>query len=256
MTHLIANYPNPEVYQKALRAMLKFNVDYLEVQIPFNYPLADGPVIYEANQKALEHRQTIDQILNNVSKIKLEFTDSTTQILLMSYSTPVINYGLDRLIKKIKSSDLSGFIIPDLTVGSPEQIKFAKRCKEERLQFIPLVSPISSNLRLRRIADNLEEEQVIYATARTGKTGQKSDLEDQEVQKYLNNLKETFPRQKIALGFGISERSQVNFLNSQGIIAIIGSQIVRILKNVHENNLDPENHMETFLGELGLKVNS
>jgi tryptophan synthase alpha chain len=216
--------------------------------------LADGPVIFEANQKALEHKQNIDQILDTVFKIKSDFPGSKTKIILMSYSTPIINYGLDEMIKKIKSCGLTAFIIPDLTIGSPEQIKFNQKCIEEGLQFIPLVSPISSDLRLKRIAGNLREDQIVYATARTGKTGQKSNLEDPEVQAYLNKLKDTFPKQKIALGFGIRERGQVSFLNSQGVIAVIGSQIVRILKDTYQEDLDSGETVSGFLTGLGLRA--
>ena len=67
MTHLVANYPSPEGFQQALQAMFEANVDYLEIQLPFSNPLADGELIYKANQQALVFNQTLGQILESIN---------------------------------------------------------------------------------------------------------------------------------------------------------------------------------------------
>jgi tryptophan synthase alpha chain len=251
MLHLVANYPSEEDFLEALEVMFQENVDYLEIQIPFIYPIADGPVIFEANQKALETRKTLPEIVEKVTETKNKFyPNSSTKLILMSYSTPVLNFGIQKTIDLIKENGFFGFIIPDLTIGSPEQLEFNKLCKASGLEFIPVVSPLTSDFRLKKITQNLTPNQVVYATARTGKTGEKSDLQSPELIEYLDRLKNSLNGFKPALGFGIKEKSQVDFLTEKGFISVIGSQVVRVLKSCEEENLGTKDQLRGFVKSL------
>ena len=259
MTHLVANYPNPESFEQALLAMFEARVDFLEIQLPFSNPLADGPIIYEANQIALKYEQSLSQILENVSKIRKELKIKTdkkikTKLLLMSYLTPILVLGMEKIVNLCLEFGFVGFIIPDLVFGSVEQKTLSKLCQNHKMQLIPVVSPLTKLERLEKIKLELENGQIIYAMARAGRTGSVTNL--CEIQPYLDFLKQNLANFQIAIGFGIKEKSQVKFLNEQNLIAVIGSQIIREIQKVENqvenqgNKIQTYNQISTFLTSL------
>jgi len=250
MTHLVANFPNKKAFFDALRAMFKNNVEFLEIQIPFSHPLADGPTIYDANQKAMPNFESIIKTFEEVSEIKKEFPETKTKLILMSYATPILNLGIQEIVKKMNEFEFFGFIIPDLTFGTSEQMELSKLCAKNNLEFVPVISPLTSKIRIKKIKPFLRDGQTIYATARTGKTGSQTNLDGVEISNYLEFLKENFEGFKLALGFGIKEKSQVEFLRKKEIIPVIGSQIVRIIDNSANKNLNTFEEVDQFLNSL------
>jgi tryptophan synthase alpha chain len=228
MTHLVANYPNPELFEQALGLMLSLNIDFVEIQLPFSNPLADGKVIYKANQTALSWPSGLDNILAQVSKVKADYPNSTTQLLLMSYITPILNYGLEKLSTSLFEAGFVGTILPDLMVNSPEEKQLREYLHSKSMYNLPVISPLTSEARMQTIIQTLLEDQPIYAMSRKGRTGKPTEIES--IQEYLDTLKSNLEGYQIAVGFGISTKSQVEFLNNQGIIAVIGSKIVNILQ--------------------------
>jgi tryptophan synthase alpha chain len=250
MTHLVLNYPNPKLFQKALSLMFTKNINYLEIQIPFSHPLADGPLIYEANQESLKYEFDLKNCLENIANQKL-FQKSQTKLILMSYLTPLLHFGFENLVNLLNQNSFFGIIIPDLVFGSKENQTLSNLCKKHNLQLIPVVSPLTSATRIQKIICDLQSKQIVYATARTGQTGQNSNLETPKIQNYLDFLKKEFAHYQLAIGFGISQKSQVNFLNEQQIIAVIGSKIVQILsqENQEQKNTDLK-FLDSFLEDL------
>lgn len=235
MTHLVANYPSPAGFEQAVLAMFKSEVDFLEIQLPFSNPLADGPVIYQANQTALEYKQNLEQILQKVFQIQDQFKIKNpqkiqTKLLLMSYLTPILALGLENVVNLCRENNFVGFIIPDLIFGSGEQKTLSKLCQNSQMQLIPLISPLTKLERLEKIKNELELGQIVYAMARSGRTGNTTNLS--EIQPYLDFLKQNLVDFKIAVGFGIKEKSQVDFLNQQNLIAVIGSEIIRQIQSI------------------------
>lgn len=249
MTHLVANFPDPNGYQEAIQTMLEFHVDYLEIQLPFNHPVGDGPTIYQANQIALKNPINLEDLVKNASSLKAE-TKSSTNLILMTYITPVLAYGMISLGKLLKENDFFGVIIPDLPFGSPEHLEL--HTANQKLEIIPVISPITKPERLNYIKQFLISNQLIYATARKGQTGSGSDLDNPEIRKYFSFLKEDLDGFKIAVGFGISDRNQVDSLNQQNFIPVIGSEIVRRLETVQKEGGLYQKAVEGFLlGVLG-----
>ena len=153
----------------------------------------------------------------------------------MTYLTPVMDFGLEEIVNELDNNNFFGAIIPDLVAGSPEQDRLVELFQEKDLELIPVISPITTAFRInKKIKPKLRQGQVVYATARTGQTGKKSDLEDPEIVDRIKFLKENLADYKLAIGFGIREKSQVEFLNNQGITAVIGSQIVREINQAIE----------------------
>jgi tryptophan synthase alpha chain len=250
MTHLVLNYPNPKLFQKALDLMFAKNIDYLEIQIPFSHPLADGILIYEANQESLKYQFDLKNCLEKIANQKLS-QKSQTKLILMSYLTPLLHFGFENLVNLLSQNGFFGLIIPDLVFGSKENQTLSNLCKNRNLQLIPVVSPLTSAIRIQKIISGLQPKQLVYATARAGQTGQNSNLETPKIQSYLDFLKKEFDSYQLAIGFGISQKSQVNFLNKQQIIAVIGSKIVEILnqENEEQKNADLK-LLDSFLENL------
>ncbi len=255
MTHLVANYPSPVGFEQVLLAMLDAQVDFLEIQLPFSNPLADGPVIYGANQKSLQYQQNLAQILQKVQQIQKKYELKSgqkvhTKLLLMSYLTPILALGLENVVNLCRENNFVGFIIPDLIFGSSEQKTLSKLCQNFQMQLIPVISPLTKLERLEKIKNELELEQIVYAMARSGRTGNATSLT--EIQPYLDFLKQNLAEFRIAVGFGIKEKSQVQFLNQQNLIAVIGSQIIREIQKVEnlENETEIYGQVRSFLTGL------
>lgn len=248
MTHLVANYPNPESFEIALETMLRYGVDFLEVQIPFSNPLADGEVIYKANQKALEYARDIDTVLGTIRRVvdrfeaEIEIQNKsqaesqnkgknpakiTTKLLLMGYSTSFFGYGIKKLAENMKKCGISGTIIPDLAALSPEQKSLTEAFQDDSMYNIPVISPLTLPSRIDIIKNCMLPNQPIYAMSRKGRTGKSTDI--RELQGYLDFLKSNLAGYQIAVGFGISSLDQVSFLNRQGFVAVIGSRIIQLI---------------------------
>lgn len=247
MTHLVANYPDPATFQQALEAMLESSVEYLEIQLPFTNPVADGFKIFTANQIALKHNCSLDSILEIINKT-YNPAIHTTKLILMTYLTPIYVLGFESVVNKLKNQSFAGIIVPDLIEGSREFDQLNNLCADNKLEFVSVISPITTSERLRQIKSKLQINQLVYATARAGKTGPKTDFS--QLQPYLDTLKNNLAEYKIAVGFGISERSQVDFLNQQGFVAVIGSEIVSQIQLAKEQNNTTKNQITTYLKSI------
>lgn len=251
MTHLVANYPNPSLFYDAFKAMLDGNVECLEIQLPFTNPVADGQVIYEANQVAREYGQNLSEILAVCHRMKQSCPSNETKLMLVAYATTVLYQDLEELTILLRDNSFSGLIIPDLPFSrSPEQAKLSKLCSQYDLQLIPVVARNTSHQRLNEIKEWLQHGQLIYAMARTGQTGEVTDLSDLAMKNYLNGLNSTLGDYQPAIGFGIKDKLQVEELNSQGFIAVIGTEVVRRIKAASMNQSSVYAAVHQFLEEL------
>ncbi|MEI6729293.1 MAG: tryptophan synthase subunit alpha [bacterium] len=248
MTHLVANYPTPELYQQALEAILKKNVAYLEVQFPFSHPVGDGTVIYEANQVALKNNQDLKSTIEMAAQTKYKM-GSKTELILMGYLTPFLDFGLENFANLLRKNAFKGAIVPDLAFGSGEQVELSNLFKQD-LDLIPVISPLTSTIRLGKIKNWLQPDQIVYATARSGQTGSQSNLEDQQTKTYFEFLKSELAAYKIAIGFGIKTKEQVQFLNRQDFIAVIGSQIVREINQAVQSKQSTSKQLQDYLETL------
>jgi tryptophan synthase alpha chain len=251
MNHLVANYPNPASFLDALKAMLEGNVEFLEIQLPFTNPVADGPDIYKANQIAVKYNHTLSEILAVCHRTKQKYPNNKTKLLLIAYATTVLFRDLDELVVLLKDNSFSGLIIPDLPFGrSLEQVQLSKSCREHQLQLVPVIARNTSEERFIEIESWLDPNQLIYAMARTGKTGEVTDLSDLDMKNYLDRLKYFLGNYQIAIGFGIKDKLQVDKLNDQGFIAVIGSEVVRRITTADNNGSSVYNTVQQFLEEL------
>lgn len=247
MTYLIINYPTPELFVASLEATLSFNPAYLEIQLPFSNPVADGPVIWEADTEALKYETNLAESLELIAKIRAKFPNCTTEFILMSYLSRLMFEGLDKVSSLLIKYNYYGLVCPDLPFETPEQQKLSKLWEVEKPCLIPVISPLTKPSRLENIKKQLKPGQMIYPTAKIGTTGGQTDLSNPEVQAYFEFLKHNLTDYKIAVGFGIRSPEQIRILDDHGFIAIVATEII---KNLKASQQDPESIKATITETL------
>lgn len=230
MTHIVAGYPTMKDCEKIANLMIEAGVDFLEIQIPFSDPIADGPVIMQANQVALQNSTTPDDCFALMERLKKK---STIPMLFMTYYNIALRYGLDTFCMRAQEVSAYGLIIPDMPIDEEKQEHYLKFCKKYKLHAIQIVSPITPEQRLKKISPVASG--FVYCVSRTGTTGA-SKKRDKELDKYLERVKK-YIKIPLALGFGISSRDQVQTALKQADIAVIGSKIITLSDHDHDQDL-------------------
>ncbi len=219
MTHVVVGYPTRKESKKIIQTLLDGGVDFLELQIPFSDPIADGPTIMTASYTALKQGMNTDQVFMIAKDV---VTQTTTPILLMCYYNQIFRYGTERFIKKVHEIGIPALIVPDIPPEEEKTEKFIELCKKYGVYSIRVISPTSSTKRiLRNIAVG---KGFIYCVSRLGVTGSSTNL-DKDIFTFLSNT-HTHTHLPLAVGFGISKREHIQALKEHAQIVIIGSAII------------------------------
>lgn len=240
MTHIVAGYPTLRESEKIAEVMLNTGASFLEIQIPFSDPVADGPTIMRANQVALENGTTPEDCFEMLERLKKK---STTPILFMTYYNIVFRYGLERFCKRASEIGCYGLIIPDMPIDEESYDHYLKTCKKFGLHAIQVISPITPDERLKKIGKVASG--FVYCVSRTGTTGASQKL-DKNLETYLNRVRK-YIRVPIALGFGISTKKHVQAALQYADIAVIGSVIINLLDMKKSSMVD---NLKSFLKAL------
>lgn len=222
MTHIVLGYPTFEDSFTIIKAMVEAGVDLMELQIPFSEPIADGPVILHANQKALASGATVKKCLDFAQKVTRTFD---IPFLFMSYYNILFKYGIDRFASTMVEKGLRGAIVPDLP---PEEGKeYLEAMQKYDLAPIFIFSPTTTDERMQYLASF--GRGFIYCVARKGVTGATTSF-SAGLEKYLARCREATDL-PIALGFGVKEKADIDFLKGKVDIAVIGTQTIRLVDN-------------------------
>lgn len=246
MTHLVVGYPSLEVTESLVKVMENSGVDFIELQIPFSDPLADGPTIMRACEKALENGVKVKDAFDLANKLTKQIK---IVLLFMAYYNTVFKYGTEQFCLDAKRVGISGLIIPDIPIEEEHQEHFIKYCKEVGLKNIRVISPASTEERLKKNAQVADG--FIYCTARQGITGTEKAL-DPNVAKYLNTVKKYF-KIPIAVGFGISNKEHITALRGYTDIIVTGSAIIEVINK--SNKQDLEENIKFFINSIKPKGN-
>ena len=221
MTHIVLGYPSFEESYRLVEKMVESGVDLMELQIPFSEPTADGPVIVQANQDALSKGSTVKDCFYFTQKLSNAFD---IPFLIMSYYNILFKFGLELFISTISDMKLHGAIVPDLP---PEEGNtYLKVMHDRNLSPILLFSPTTSIERMKYLASF--GSGFIYCVARKGVTGQKTDFSE-ELSSYLERCRKATSL-PLAVGFGVKEKKDIDFLKGKAEIAVIGSETIRIVE--------------------------
>ncbi len=221
MTHIVLGYPSFDDSFRIIETMVKAGVDLMELQIPFSDPIADGPVILRANQRALESGATVQGCFDLAEKATRAFD---IPFLIMSYCNIPYRYGTKRFVSSMATRNLRGAIIPDLPPEEGQE--YLNDMKEFDLAPILIISPTTTIERMKSL-DNFARG-FVYCIARKGVTGETTNFSD-DLGVYLSQCREATSL-PLALGFGIKEKADIDFLKGKAEIAVIGSQTIRTME--------------------------
>jgi len=214
---ITAGDPNLHTTRQLVVELARAGATLIELGIPFSDPMADGPVIQRASERALRHRFGISDVLQIVSGARKE-TD--VPIILFSYFNPLLQFGIEKLAHKAKGAGVDGILVTDLV---PEEAnEFALILRANDLDMIFLIAPTSTDQRLQMVAERASG--FIYAVSRAGITGARKEM-SAEAEKLVCRMR-TFSDLPIAVGFGISTPEHIKDVWRYADAAVVGSAIV------------------------------
>ncbi|SEA21982.1 tryptophan synthase, alpha chain [Pseudobutyrivibrio sp. ACV-2] len=212
--------PDLETTKEIIRQMEKNGADLIELGIPFSDPTAEGPVIMEANIRALKNNITTDHVFEMVSEISSEVS---IPLVFMTYANVVYSYGIDRFFKRCQETGICGIILPD--VPFEEKAEFEDVALNYDVEFVSMIAPTSED-RIDEIS--ADAKGFIYIVSSLGVTGTRAELN--------GNIKSLVDRVRkntdvpCAVGFGISTPAQAAQMADIADGAIVGSAIVRVIE--------------------------
>lgn len=211
--------PSLEVTEALVRAMAAAGADLIELGIPFSDPTAEGPVIQEANVRALSGGVTTDQVFDMVRRLRRQVS---VPMVFMTYANVVYSYGAGAFLQTAAEIGMDGLILPDVPLEEREE--FAAPCRQYGLDLIPLIAPTSE----RRIAEiAAAAEGFVYCVSSLGVTGVRAQITT-DVGSMVALVKRSRPDIPCAVGFGISTPEQARAMAAVSDGAIVGSAIVRL----------------------------
>lgn len=237
--YLTAGDPSLEDTGKILAALDRAGADVIELGVPFSDPLADGPVIQRASERALKAGASLRRILEIAPRWRETLR---VPVILFTYYNPVLQYGLENFSRDAARAGLDGCLAVDLT--PEESSDYVAALRSQNLDTVFLASPTSTDDRLERIARL--STGFLYVISRTGVTG-----EHQEVSSVLGLLVKRarrFTSLPIAVGFGISTPNQVREVQSLADAAVVGSALVHAIETRYAS--EGENGIEAFARRL------
>lgn len=234
VAYLTAGDPTPEATPGLVAALERGGADLIELGVPFSDPIADGPVIQAAGDRAIKAGTTLAKVIEMAAKIR---ESSEIPLLLFTYLNPALRYGFARLAKDAKAAGIDGCLLTDASVE--EAADYVKVMREAGMDTVFLAAPTSTDHRLKLVAQY--SSGFVYLVSRTGITGERQSLSDSalpliERMRALTDL-------PLAMGFGISTADQVAAISGHADAVVVGSAIVRQIDR------DPSG-LEAFMRDL------
>ena len=224
MLHIVAGYPTLKKSEELAYVLAKSGADYIEIQIPFSDPVADGPTIMLANEESLKKGTRVKDcflLMDNLSK-KFRKEGLKTKLLFMTYFNIVFNFGVENFCRSAKKAGCWGLIIPDITIDEEAHEQYFYIAKKHRLKAVQIVSPLTPVARLKKIAKSADG--LVYCVSKYGTTGQSGSL-NPKLTEYLARVKKQI-KIPLAVGFGISEKKHLEAIWGKVEIAVVGSALM------------------------------
>ncbi len=220
VTYIMAGDPDLGTTEKIVQAFSGIDVDVIELGVPFSDPIADGPVIEAAGQRALRQHVSLEKTLKLVEEMRLHID---TPIVIMTYFNLFYQFGLEEFAERAAKAGVDGVIVPDLPLEESQELN--EVLEKKGLAYIYLIAPTSTNERIKKISGAARG--FIYYVSRTGVTGEQKSI--------ANDLAANVKRIQgltslpVAVGFGISSPEQAVEIASYADGVVIGSAIVRLI---------------------------
>jgi len=221
VAYLTCGDPDLRTTREVALAAIDAGAEVIELGVPFSDPVADGPVIQRASERALRNGTSLEQVLKLATEIRNE---SDAGLIIFSYLNLVLRMGLEQFASKAAAAGVDGALITDLPVEEADE--YLRHMRKRNLETVFLAAPTSTDERLKWIADS--STGFVYAVSRTGVTGAQKELSE-DAQKLVQRLRK-FTRLPIAVGFGISGPEQFASVSQYADAAVVGSAIVQTIE--------------------------
>tara|TARA_B100001059_G_scaffold33820_1_gene27121 strand:+ start:93 stop:893 length:801 start_codon:yes stop_codon:yes gene_type:complete len=193
--------------------------DICELGFPHNTPIADGGQIQTSAYRAIKNGIKINDVFSIVKDFKK--SKKTKPIILMGYYNMIFQYNENKFIAKCKKSKVDGLIVVDLPY--PENKIFASKCKKNKINYIQLISPTTSKLRLKKIINDSHD--MIYYISMLSTTGGKLKVSPNKILKEYTKIKDQNKSKNVVIGFGITEKTIKSLKRADGLV--VGSAICK-----------------------------
>jgi tryptophan synthase alpha chain len=222
VAYLTCGDPDLRVSREVALAAISAGAEVIELGVPFSDPVADGPVIQRASERALKNGVALSDVLKVAAEIRRE---SDAGLIVFSYLNPILRMGLEKFAAKAAEAGVDGALITDLPVEEADE--YLTHMRKQNLATVFLAAPTSTEARLKRIAEL--STGFVYAVSRTGITGARKELPE-DAEKLVQRLRK-FTKLPIAVGFGISAQEQFAAVGKFADAAVIGSAIVQTIES-------------------------
>lgn len=234
IAYLTAGDPSPSATPALVAALERGGADLIELGVPFSDPIADGPVIQQAGDRALRAGTTLARVLQIAVEIRKK---SEIPLLLFTYLNPALKYGFEKLARDAKAAGIDGCLLTDVSVEEAEE--YVRVMRDAEMDTVFLAAPTSSDERLKLIARY--SSGFVYLVSRTGITGVQENIADSALP--LIRRMRAYTDLPIAMGFGISKAEHVAALNGMVEAVVVGSAVVRQIEK-------DSSKLEMFIREL------
>lgn len=220
-----AGDPDLETSEKIILSMAEGGCDLIEIGIPFSDPIAEGPVVQEANLRSLSQGATTDKVLELTKKVS---SQTDTPLVYMTYLNVLFKYGYDRFLQKAKDAGISAVIVPDLPFEEKDELQSV--AVKYDIDVISMIAPSSSE-RMKKIA--YESKGFLYAVTSAGAQNDDNDIKSEikSVVKAAAEVSDT----PVAIGIGINTPEQAKEYSDLADGVIVGSAIVEIVAEYGKN---------------------
>jgi len=245
LTYTVAGDNTKKKSLEILNSISK-DIDICELGFPHNTPIADGGQIQTSAYRAIKNGIKINDVFKIVKNFKKN--KNMKPLILMGYYNMIYQYGENKFIMKCRESDVNGLIVVDLPW--PENKSFAKKCKKKSINFIQLISPTTSNERIKKIIKDSHE--MIYYISMLSTTGGKLKVSPKKIIKNYNKIKKINPLKKCVIGFGITEKTIDKLKSADGLV--VGSAICKEISKSLKKRQNPVTNVSRMVKKLKRRI--
>jgi tryptophan synthase alpha chain len=221
VAYITCGDPSLEVSRDVALVAIEAGADVIELGVPFSDPVADGPVIQRASERALAQRTDLTGVIDIARQIRQQ---SKAGLIIFSYLNPILQFGLDKFCQAAANAGVDGALVTDLPVE--EAADYLRAMKTHKLAPIFLAAPTSPDERLKSVAKH--SKGFVYAISRTGITGTRQEVAG-DAQSLVARLRQ-FTQLPVAVGFGVSNAEQFEQVGQFADAVVIGSAIVQLIE--------------------------
>ena len=230
---------------KILKKISKY-ADILELGFPHNTPIADGGQIQGSSHRALKNGIKLKDVFQIVEKFKKKCPEKP--LILMGYFNLIYQSGENNFLNKCKNSGVDGLIIVDLPY--PENKNFAKKCRKKSINFVQLLSPTTSKIRMKKIFKDSHD--MLYYISMLSTTGGKLKVSPKKILINYNRIKKINPKKNIVIGFGITEKTISSLKTANGLV--VGSMLCKTITNSLKMRQNPVTKIDKVVYNLRKKI--